>query len=648
MGVPRDPKITKEATLSSFLHTQDSANCMLRHGSIRGQRLRRCALTPVATASGMSIAVLMIAVAYAANRASMPIAHPLFWIGEALLYAIPAAAMLLPRVVSRLQAQTIALFLPLTSYVIEQSYGPGQLLFLDEFEHVRTAQGILSTHHLFHPNIALSVSPQYPGLEIVTTALVTITHLPLTVAAVVVVGVLHCLFGLGLYLFIWELTGRHRWAAVATLVYATEPHFQFFDSYFIYQVMALPFLASCLLATVKLLRSRGVRSQLIWGTVAVLGATVTVISHHVTSYALFAMLVCLEVGQLFGTRRRDWRLPALLVGTALLILVWDLGVATDTVGYFTPIVAGALSGLTHPSAHHAAAVLTPTGPLFETTLEYLSVLLLCGLVPFGVWNLWHAKRRPRSYLRAGFVVGAAAIYLAVAAREVVSGGAQLWGRAATFVFMPASLAFAWTLRSPTVTLHFFPIPHRVATAALRHFRSAAVVVVVLLALGGIAGGWPPYYARLPGPYKLGAWERSVDARELDLAAWASSRLTHDNGVAAGYTTAAILGSLGDQANVGSVPSLFESSHFQQAQVSLVARRQITLIVVNLREARFLPADGYYFSGQPLTKDDDHPIPLHNLTKFASIPGLSCIYSDGQMLVYDATGSLYRPGRGPSA
>lgn len=206
--------------------------------------------------------------------------------------------------------------------------------------------------------------------------------------------------------------------------------------------------------------------------------------------------------------------------------------------------------------------------------------------------------------------------------------------------IPAGFVVAWAILAPlsrSLRLgHWEWIPARMGQFG----RPAAVVAVLILALGGIAGGWPPYYARLPGAYEAGAWERSVDAHELDLAQWAASRLPRDNGVAAGFITGGVLGTLGHQADVGSVPSLFDTGTFTAAASRVVAVHRITLIVVNLRDARQVPADGYYFATAPLGPHNRGPLPARYLGKFAKIAGLSRIFDDGTMIVYDVSGSLY--------
>ena len=69
-----------------------------------------------------------------------------------------------------------------------------------------------------------------------------------------------CLSGL-LYVLFREFSGSYRVAGVAVLCYASNVHFASFDSMFIYQTLALPFLGLTLLAAWRLVRAKIVRAE---------------------------------------------------------------------------------------------------------------------------------------------------------------------------------------------------------------------------------------------------------------------------------------------------------------------------------------------------------------------------------------------------
>jgi hypothetical protein len=139
-------------------------------------------------AFGMAVATIIVAVAFAGARSNKSWATDLFWVGQVALYAIPAAFLLFRRSLLRAEAFGIALLMPVATFLILAYYSPDQFRFIDEFQHVQTAQTILATHHLFHVNTSLPVSPQYPGLEIITSAVVAITHLSITTSGMIVTG----------------------------------------------------------------------------------------------------------------------------------------------------------------------------------------------------------------------------------------------------------------------------------------------------------------------------------------------------------------------------------------------------------------------------------------------------------------------------
>lgn len=552
-------------------------------------------------AFGMACGVMIVALAFAASRASDLWAGPGFWVGQGVLYAVPAGLLMLRRPISRGEALGIAWLVPLTTYAITEAYSPIKFRFLDEFLDLRTSQAILTTHHLFQSNPVSPVNAQYPGIEIVTTALASLSHLSIEASGTIVVGLAHLLLGLGVYFLMLEVTRRPRVAALAVLVYSTAPLFKFFDSYFVYEALALPLMVASLLAAVKMINEPDWNDGLRWGLVAALFAAATVVTHPVASYALLGFFVVLELGQLLRppAARYDSRLPILICLTAELVVLWDMEIATATIPYFTPFVVDLLHSLLHLFPHHGVAttVALPTGPLFDRTLEYLSTLLLYVLAVIGVWRIWRARRRSQGPLTFAFAVASVGLLGAFAVRAVGADGTQLYGRAMSYVMIPVGLAVAFALRTCRV-------PRALNTRlsgwkfAGARWRWMGVAAIVLLSLGGIAGGWPPYYARLPGPYLVEAWERSIDQHNLALAQWAATELPANYGMASDSVTESILGTLGHQSGPQGVAPLFLSSKFSPSARKLVHDKGVSFIVVDKRISQQLPADGSYFTDDP--------------------------------------------------
>ena len=337
---------------------------------------------------------------------------------RAAFFAVPTGYLLFRRPTRR-QATLLAFAVPLLSYAIVECYSPIQFRFLDEFQHVQTAQAILQTHHLFSSNTSLPVSPYFPGLEIATTALTQLSHLSIYASGTIVIGVAHLLTAVGLYLLVLEIYNRPRIAALSVIIYATEPHYQFFDVYFTYETMAMPFLIGCLLAYVKMVKAPTGRLRAMWLVLAIFCGAVTAVSHHVTSYVLLALLVVLTIalGARRGWPRREhWWSGVLCITVFGLIGAWDLGVAHGVLRYLAP-AAHAVSGTSSTATQQLGGGnqidrtgITVSAPKRDVLAEYGSTALLLVLVSLGIWIGWRTCRIRTHRLRMVFLLLSGSVY----------------------------------------------------------------------------------------------------------------------------------------------------------------------------------------------------------------------------------------------
>src|SRR5258706_420835 len=83
--------------------------------------------------------------------------------------------------------------------IVKVMYSPLSFSGYDEFLHWLTADNITRTGHLFSENALLPVSPDYPGLEIVTNALSTMSSLSTFNAGIIVIGVARLVMILSLF-----------------------------------------------------------------------------------------------------------------------------------------------------------------------------------------------------------------------------------------------------------------------------------------------------------------------------------------------------------------------------------------------------------------------------------------------------------------
>jgi hypothetical protein len=206
----------------------------------------------------------------------------------------------------------------------------------------------------------------------------------------------------------------------------------------------------------------------------------------------------------------------------------------------------------------------------------------------------------------------------------------------SFFLIPASFACALGINHMRtwVTSH----KHSRQRVLLRRTPIIGTAVIALIAIGGICGGYPNFYSRLPGPFLVSAFERSVDDHNLDASAWMAATLTPNNGIASDYYTGQMVAALGHQENKKGIADIFLSRHYTNADRLVVRRYKVTYIVVDKRITEQLPTAGYYFAADPYTGFYSAPLPTAFIDKFNSVPGVSLIFNDGTLSIYALQGS----------
>ena len=196
-----------------------------------------------------AVGIFLVALAGNAGRAALQWADPLFWLGLLVLFVPIALRILSPK---SLRWERIALLVVLGNslYLIRDLFYPLSFAYNDEFLHWRGAQDIALSGHLFTANPLLPVGPFFPGIEILTNALSSLTGLSIFVSGMIVLSTAGLLLILSLYLFFEYLSSSARVAGLATLLYMANPGF-FSETQFSYECLAIPLAAFVLFVTVR-------------------------------------------------------------------------------------------------------------------------------------------------------------------------------------------------------------------------------------------------------------------------------------------------------------------------------------------------------------------------------------------------------------
>src|SRR5438876_4474347 len=608
-----------------------------------------------------AIGVFLLALAYNGGRDAAQWADALFWFGLLVLF-LPIAGRLLSSGASRRERIALLVVLGMALYLAKYLQYPLYFTYHDEFAHWRTAYDIAASGHLFQRNPIIPISSFYPGLEIATNALSSLTGLSLFAAGNVVLGVGRLVLILAVYLFFEHIISSARVAGIATLLYMANPHFLFFDADFSYESLALPLAMFVLFAVARRSSEPGGRHRGL--TLAIwLGLGAVVITHHVTSYAPVAFLLLWTVvssynrgllltlrhkiadfsaffyPQRHGTshqsrdqKDKDQAGPgwAALIGLVMSI-AWLIYTGDLAIGYLYPYLSGALHQLAEiffsrgpirPLFQDASGLVAP---LWERLMTYASIgLILLGL-PFGLFWIWQRKRSNALALTLSVVAFA---YPVSQIFRLTKAGAESADRATEFLFLSMAFILAIGVREFWLS-------------RVLNWRRPEIVMgaIAVSFLGPTIAGSGPMWFRMPGTYLVIADPRSIEPEGISAAQWSDLYLGGGHRIAADRINGLLMASYGNEWIVEGVyevvPPVLTSLQFEPKDKAILQQQRIQYLIVDRRLSTGLPRIGVYFeitaSG---IKQYNKPIDPAALTKFDDVKNVSRLFDSGNIVIYD--------------
>ena len=579
-----------------------------------------------------SLGLLVVAVANNLAEEGEQLGRPLFWVGY-LAIVLPIMAALAHRDTGRRAHVALLAVLAAALYLVKVLHEPTGFVFHDEFGHWGTAYAISRSHQLFSQNPLLSVSPFYPGLELLTNALASVGGMSITTAGTIVVGMAKVCLLVGLYVA-YSMVASPRLAALAACFYAANPNFLYFDSQFSYESLAIPLAVMAALAVVRF------RSRAAEVAVPALLAAAVVTTHHLTSYALAGFFGIATLSSRFGRAgtRRGWKLlAAFACWTAGLAAVWAAFVAPTVGGYLLPVLRGAVSSVTSVLTGERAArrpfhaPSADLAPHWERAVTVASVGLVVACIFVGIGILWRTRRGVGV---AWALAAIALVYPVLILFRLGRGGTELASRSTEFSYV--GVAFLLALCAARAV---GPSP-----LARRPYRRSGRVVTFLAAvacifIGGVELGWAPV-ALQPGPYLPGANARSITQQGKSAAVWARRFLPAGSRIFTDKATALMMGSYGrlhpqlGYIHGAPLARLMTSPRFDAEDRRIIKRDALQYLIVDTRLSTAVPADGFYFyPKEPDAYEYRRPIPQSGLTKFSTARKLDKLYTDGPVTIY---------------
>lgn len=601
-------------------------------------------------------ALVLVSVAFTASRNEQEWSTALFWLSLLLIF-VPTAYRLTVVSIARRERIGLIVVAGLAFYLVKVLHSPLYFSLHDEFLHWRTAIDIVMNTHLFSNNTILTVSPLYPGLEVVTTAFANLSGLGIFESGIVMLGVARIAFMLALYLF-YEYVGQSALiGSLAALLYMGNSNFLFFDSQFSYESLALPIATAVLFAVVFRQRT-GERSM---GKLLLLilpMITLVAMTHHLTAYVLLGFLGLWTVIALFWNRiKGEWLdVGVITILGGMIVVGWSLFAGNITSGYLGPVIQGGVSELIKLILNEESgrqlfqSASGQDSAIWERVVGILSVLFILAPLPFGVLQIWRQPFRKQErgvgIMRASALQNfsryssnpvAFAFTLLVFLQPIMQGfrltsaGWEIANRSSEFVFW----AIAFIVSIGMLYIRTFPVIKRFWTPMF-------VVWASVIFMGGIIAGWPPW-ARLPGPYLVSADSRSVEPEGIAAAQWAGTHLDPADRIAADRTNTLLLATYGrlnpvtHQNDELYLAQLFLLPQVTPYEQQLAAQIHLQYALVDTRLSTQLPRVGVYFeAGEPNSNDYDEPASLEALTKFDRMPSVSRLFDSGNIRVYDVS------------
>lgn len=587
----------------------------------------------------MALGSLTVAVANVGAADEVAWAEPAYWIGL-LVIVMPVTVRLIGATAARTERILLLVLMGLALFLCEYISSPLRAATFDEFLHIRTAQDIVVTGHLFTPNHLLPVSPFYPGLEIATTAFAQLSGLDVTGSGTILLGLGRVLLILSLFLFYEQVTASSRFAGLGVLIYTANPRFLYFDAQYAYESLALPLAALVIFGVASRIAAPDGSSTQTTGpplAVFLLLVVAVVVTHHVTSLALLGFLVLWAILR-FVSRRRLVRGPGvgtIAIFTAVALAGWAVLVAPGIFRYLVPAVGGAAEqvlGLLVNGRSGRELFVSTAGeiaPAWERLVGFAAIGLLLIASAIGLRESWRQGRSRPGVLALSL---AALVYPLTLLARLTELGQTVAARTPEFLF----LGLGHIVAAGVLAV--------VASGSVRRARRATVAVSVaagVIFLGGVIVG-TPQWARLPGPYLVSADSRSVEANGIAAAKWASEELGRGHRLIADRVNQLLMSTYGQQqvltayADQINLIRFYEPPAFGPNDRALVRTEGIELVVVDERLTTQLPMVGFYFQRSEITVPPRvTPLALSSIRKFDT-QGVDRIFDDGAIRVYDVT------------
>lgn len=617
---------------------------------------RRSGPLPLLVWLGLLVGIVLVAgaYAYAAIVFNTQLQYHLFWLGV-LVFTLPAFLRLCMAETPRAERLAIITAVALFDYIPKFLRDPQYPLFHDELAHWRQAELLYNTGKLYQDNPVVHIIGEFPGLSTLTVSLRHLSGLSTFQIGSLILLTLHICGLLGIFVIAERMTNSARIAALAAFIYSLNPSYMFFDTEYSYESVSIVFIIWAIAALVCLQDAEGDRPrQLAWLITGLVIAAASIITHHLSSYTMVAILLIITgvtaVRVLRGTESRDTlTLTAGYTGAiAAGAVAWLVFMAPDTIGYLTPYPTGAwteiINILTHKGQSSRVLFSGSTTPLYEHIAAFLALIIVAVGAAVGLWLL--RRQLPRTSAGLALILFGL-LYFPSVPFTLTQSGAEGAHRSWAYTYIGLALLLApvipWLLQRVIVRGY-----------AVRNALMVTLSVLSVIVLIGNVGMNVNETYRLPGPFVYGSDTRSLTPELLELTRW--FRATEGIGqymVTDRYSGLALAGfgeewtsSAGEGFRVWQLYGIgLKKAWVQRPPDPLPQQLQSSgydYLVVDKRMAQSVPSIGVYFEpDEPQAYQRTKPPAATIIDNYSRLPWTIRIYQSDNLSIYRFNFSVLR-------
>jgi hypothetical protein len=481
----------------------------------------------------------------------------------------------------------------------------------------------------------------YPGLHVVVAGLQQVTRVSTYRSGTVLILLFHVLSLWGVFELVRTLRpGSERAAGIAAVVYALSPTYSFFNAQLAYQTMAVPFVIWTFVFVALYLRTDAPsRTRAIHGTMAAGCGAIVAVTHHLSGLVVSALLLVALVALLAKRGARPTRRDlALLVGVALLPLLWAAAVRAPVVSYLRPYpergwheLAQRVGVEDKPAAGIGQGNTVPRSdrqlfggselPGYERAAAFAAPVLALGFAALAL------RRRRWTPVDCVVVVLAAGYFLSLPLVYTATGA------------QGAHRSWAFSYVGLAVLMGLGIARFQAARSVPRWLASLVVSATLVTLLVGNYAAENNDRVRFPGPFTFLADGRGVTDELRGLAERFRAEEGDGKRVISDVLTGSVLASYGRATYLRDYPSwevFYPTAPLDEEQHQALLRAGVYAVVVDRRLAVYERARAFYFS-------DSEPanpgvLPEASVAKFGSTRWLRARYRTANYEIYVVEGS----------